>query len=64
MTLLDHLPDAPTELMLHPGHDDAVLAAQDPYRAERERELAVLTSSIVRGRLARGDIELVTFRDL
>lgn len=64
LALLDRLPPGATELMLHPGHDDAVLAAQDPYRAERERELAVLTSSIVRGRLARGDIRLVTFRDV
>jgi chitin disaccharide deacetylase len=64
MALLDRLPPGATELMLHPGYDDAILAAQDPYRAERERELAVLTSSIVRGRLGRGDIRLVTFRDL
>jgi predicted glycoside hydrolase/deacetylase ChbG (UPF0249 family) len=64
LALLDRLPAGPTELMLHPGHDDAVLAAQDPYRAERERELAVLRSSIVRGRLARGDIRLVTFREV
>jgi predicted glycoside hydrolase/deacetylase ChbG (UPF0249 family) len=62
LTLLDHLPAGTTELMVHPGHDDAVLAAQDPYRLEREREVAVLTSSIVRARLARGDIRLVSFR--
>lgn len=64
LALLDALPRGATELMLHPGYDDAVLAGLDPYRAEREREVAVLTSSIVRGRLARGDIRLVTFRDL
>jgi predicted glycoside hydrolase/deacetylase ChbG (UPF0249 family) len=64
LSLLDRLPAGPTELMLHPGYDDAVLAAQDPYRAERERELAVLTASIVRGRLDRGDIRLVTFGEL
>ena len=64
MALLDHLPAGATELMLHPGHDDAVLAAQDPYRTERERELRVLTSSIVRARLGRGDISLVSFAAL
>jgi len=64
LALLDRLPPGATELMMHPGHDDAVLAAQDPYRAEREREVAVLCSSIVRGRLDRGDISLVTFREL
>ena len=47
--------------MLHPGYDDSVLAAQDPYRAEREREIAVLTSGLVRGRLQRGDMELINF---
>lgn len=64
LALLDRLPRGATELMLHPGHDDATLAAQDPYRAERERELAVLTSSIVRARLDRGDIRLVTFAEV
>lgn len=64
LALLDRLPAGPTELMLHPGYDDAVLAAQDPYRAEREREVAVLTSSIVRARVARGDIALVSFAEL
>lgn len=64
LTLLDHLPAGATEIMLHPGHDDAVLAAQDPYRAEREREVAALTSPLVRERLTRGDIRLVTFADL
>jgi predicted glycoside hydrolase/deacetylase ChbG (UPF0249 family) len=64
LTLLDHLPDGATELMLHPGHDDAVLAAQDPYRHERERELAALRSPAVRERLSRGDVELVSFAEL
>ena len=50
--------------MLHPGYDDAVLAAQDPYRHEREREVAALLSAGVRERLTRGDIRLITFRDL
>lgn len=62
--LLDHLPPGATELMLHPGHDDAVLAAQDSYRDEREREVAALTSGAVRARLERGDIRLVSFREL
>ena len=64
LRLLDHLPTTPTEIMLHPGYDDPVLAAQDPYRHEREREVAALCSAGVRERLTRGDIRLVTFRDL
>jgi predicted glycoside hydrolase/deacetylase ChbG (UPF0249 family) len=64
LRLLDQLPDAPTEIMLHPGFDDPILAAQDPYRHEREREVAALLSPGVRERLTRGDIRLVTFLDL
>ena len=64
LRLLERLPRGTTEIMLHPGHDDEVLAAQDPYRHERERELAALTSDLVRERLTRGDIRLVTFANL
>ena len=64
LTMLDQLPETPTEIMLHPGHDDAVLAAQDPYRDEREREVAALCSPVIRERLTRGDIRLVSFREL
>lgn len=64
LALLDALHEGATEIMLHPGYDDAVLAAQDPYRAEREREVAALCSEIVRERLSRGDLQLVRFSDL
>ncbi len=64
LDLLSHLPAGATEIMLHPGYDDAVLAAQDPYRAEREREVRALCSPAVRERLTRGDIQLVNFASL
>lgn len=64
LALLDRLPSGDTELMLHPGYDDASLAAQDPYREEREREVAALRSPAVQARLARGDIKLVSFAQL
>lgn len=64
LRLIDELPDGITELMLHPGYDDAVLAAQDPYRHQREREIAALTSPVVRERLRRGDVRLVSFAEL
>jgi predicted glycoside hydrolase/deacetylase ChbG (UPF0249 family) len=64
LALLDRLPPGATELMLHPGHDDAVLAAQDPYRLERERELSALCAPAVRARLERGDVRLVSFAAL
>jgi predicted glycoside hydrolase/deacetylase ChbG (UPF0249 family) len=61
---LDTLEPGSTELMVHPGYVDAALAAQDPYTAPRAIELAELTSAGVRERLARGDIELVSFAAL
>lgn len=64
LVLLDRLPTGVTELMVHPGYDDAILAAQDPYRDARECEVTVLRSSAVRARLARGDISVVSFADL
>lgn len=64
LAMLDSLPSGTTEIMLHPGYDDAVLAAQDPYRMEREREVAALCSDAVRERLSRGHVRLVRFSDL
>jgi predicted glycoside hydrolase/deacetylase ChbG (UPF0249 family) len=64
LALLDELPAGTTELMVHPGYDDATLAAQDPYRQEREREVAALRAPAVRARLERGDVKLVSFAQL
>ncbi|MEP6731871.1 MAG: ChbG/HpnK family deacetylase [bacterium] len=61
LRMLERLPATPTEIMLHPGYDDPILAAQDPYRHERAREVAALCSAGVRERLTRGDIRLVSF---
>ncbi len=61
LALLDRLPAGATEIMLHPGHDDAILAAQDPYRHEREREVAALCSPVLHERITRGDLQLVRF---
>lgn len=64
LRLLDALPPGTSELMMHPGHADAALAAADGYTWQRERELEALLSAALRARLARGDVELVTFRAL
>ena len=64
LRLLDRLPFGTTELMVHPGHADAELAAWDKYVAPRERELAALRSAEVRTRFARGDIALYHFGQL
>jgi predicted glycoside hydrolase/deacetylase ChbG (UPF0249 family) len=61
LALLDRLPRGTTELMVHPGHPDAALAAWDGYTAPRAAELAVLTSSEVRERFGRGDFQLTHF---
>lgn len=59
--LLDSLESGTTELMVHPGYVDAQLVGLDNYTWQREQELAALMSGRVRGRLARGDIQLVSF---
>lgn len=64
LALLDQLPTGATEIMMHPGYDDAVLAEQDSYRHEREREVAALCSAAVRERVSRGDLRLVHFGEL
>jgi predicted glycoside hydrolase/deacetylase ChbG (UPF0249 family) len=64
LALLDRLTPGTTEIMMHPGYDDPVLAAQDPYRAEREREVAALRSAALLARLSRGDVRLVSFAQI
>jgi chitin disaccharide deacetylase len=61
---IDALPLGTTEIMLHPGYDDAVLAELDPYRKEREAEVAALLHRSVRARLERGDVRLVHFGEI
>jgi chitin disaccharide deacetylase len=61
LALLDRLEPGITELMVHPGYPDDALTGWVRYGVGRERELAGLTSAAVRARLARGDIELVSF---
>jgi predicted glycoside hydrolase/deacetylase ChbG (UPF0249 family) len=64
LATLDHLPRGTTEIMMHPGYDDAILATQDPYRLEREAEVAALTHPAVRARIERDDIRLVHFGEI
>lgn len=54
--------DAPVaEVMVHPGYDSPELAAIDPYRAPRERELRALTSESLRAALRAMGTELTHF---
>jgi predicted glycoside hydrolase/deacetylase ChbG (UPF0249 family) len=64
LATLDQLPLGVTELMMHPGYDDAVLAEQDSYRAEREAEMQALLAPAVSKRLKKGDVRVVSFREV
>lgn len=59
--VLTALPPGTTELMVHPGYDSPELAAIDPYRAPRERELRVLTSAALRNLILELGVELTPF---
>jgi len=59
--LLGKLPDGTTELMVHPGYDSPELAALDPYREPREREVRALTSPALRDLLRELGMELTRF---
>jgi chitin disaccharide deacetylase len=63
LATLDALPLGVTELMMHPGYDDELLAAEDPYRSEREAEIEALLDPAVSERLKKGDVRLVSFRE-
>jgi predicted glycoside hydrolase/deacetylase ChbG (UPF0249 family) len=59
--LIAALPAGTTELMVHPGYDSPELAAIDPYRAPRERELRVLTSPALRDQILATGVQLTPF---
>jgi predicted glycoside hydrolase/deacetylase ChbG (UPF0249 family) len=64
VNIIKELPEGSTELMCHPAHADAELAASSSYAAVRVLELAVLCEPSVKSALARADIRLITFSDL
>lgn len=61
MDVLNNLPDGTTELMCHPGYDDAHLA-DSSFRAEREAELILLCRPDVRELLET--VALVSYAEL
>jgi predicted glycoside hydrolase/deacetylase ChbG (UPF0249 family) len=62
--LVGRLPEGVTEIAVHPGYATPELAALDPYTADRERELAALTSPGLARRLRDGSLRLVGFSAL
>jgi chitin disaccharide deacetylase len=63
LATIDQLPIGATEIMVHPGFDDDVLAAQDTFRAERAVDLKALCDPAVVARVQKGDVKLVSFRE-
>jgi predicted glycoside hydrolase/deacetylase ChbG (UPF0249 family) len=61
LAVLDGLPAGTTELMVHPGRPDPVLAQWDRYTAPRAAELAALTSEPVRARFRSGRFRVIHF---
>ena len=62
LTWLRALQPGTTELMVHPGYQDAALRAMPVSHAyQREVEVAALTSSRVRALVEEFEIELATF---
>lgn len=62
--LIEHLPEGSTELMCHPAHADAELAASSSYAAVRVLELQALCDPSVKSALARAGVRLINFSDL
>lgn len=64
LAIIDRLPDGVSEIMTHPGGDDAALGAACGWGYSWQAELAALTSGEVTRRIAHRGIKLVTFREL
>lgn len=59
--IIESLPEGVTELMCHPAHEDAELAASSSYARVRVIELSVLCDPGVRSAIERCGVDLVTF---
>lgn len=50
--------------MVHPGFNDTYLEFISSYSIERENELEILISSILKEKLIEKDIKIINFRKL
>lgn len=62
--IIEHLPEGSTELMCHPAHADAELAASSSYAAVRVIELSALCDPSVKSAIARAGVRLIGFAEL
>ena len=64
-SMVEKLPEGTWEFVCHPGYNDAQLqGVRTRLKESRAQELRVLTSAATRELLARGGIELISYRDL
>lgn len=64
MNIVDALPPGTSEIMVHPGSDNAALEACFGWPYHWQDEMAAVTGRQVLDRLAEAGIELVSFREL
>lgn len=64
LNIIDSLSAGTTEVMLHPGLDDAVLSQVFSWHYHWQQELAAVTSRQVLNRLEQAEIQLVSFAQL
>ena len=64
VSIIAGLKEGATELMCHPAHEDAELAASSSYAAVRVLELSVLCDPAVKAAIRRAGLRLITFADL
>ena len=62
--LIDNIEEGTTEIMVHPGFNDTYLEFISSYSIERENELEILISSILKEKLIEKDIKIINFRKL
>ncbi|MDR3565071.1 MAG: ChbG/HpnK family deacetylase [Negativicutes bacterium] len=64
LNIINTLPQGTSEIMMHPGNDDALLNSSYPWVYHWQNELAAVTSSQVLEQLVTQEIQLVSFREL
>lgn len=63
--LIEGLPEGTWEFVSHPGYNDADLSkVKTRLRHSREKELAILTSPLIKDLLRREGVELISYREL
>lgn len=64
LNIINSLPNGTTEIMVHPGLDDTMLALAFPWGYNWQKELAAVTSPRVLDGLQQREIDLVSFANV